>query len=210
MLQRLDLEDCPLEEVPRLDGLIALTTLHIKFTKLVGEPPILSKLLALKDIDISEWKGPICTSIQNLQKLEMLSLRDCRGEYVVPDLESLKRLRRVFLCNCDFKDLSRLGNSMALESLEVVRRDMLGWLPEFEKLTKLSCLSIWNSKRLRNWPRASHLCLLKELAVDKSSMWKFMPILETLIGLQRLSLHAERFENVLSIASLSQFKSLEI
>ncbi|KAG0598142.1 hypothetical protein M758_12G049500 [Ceratodon purpureus] len=210
-LRWLDIEKCPLQDVPGLDGLFFMTTLVASFGKLSGEPPVLSKLSALKIVCIDRWNGPIWASIQSLLILEELHLSVCKGEDVMPDLKDLERLRNVTLGFCEYKDLSGLSNSTALETLFLDRCEKLERLPEFGRLTKLTELDIMGCPNLRDWRSESELCSLKTLAVDGSSVTSFVRDLETLTRLRQLYLCGSECETVLSMASLcSQLESLAI
>ena len=202
---------CPMQGLPGLHGLISLTNLFASFDEIEGEQPLFSNLSALKVACINGWTGSnLWTSIRNLLMLETLTLKDCRGDDVVPDLQKLKRLKRVIIINCDVKDLSGLSNGTALEVLHVYYCDRLERLPEFERPTKLIDLRINGCKNLGDWPSASNLCSLVSLKVDSVSLTKIMPNLEKLTSLQDLMLCGEGCENVLSMAFLSQLETLEV
>ena len=210
-LQLLNTQLCPLQGLPGLDGLISLTELCASFGGISREQPLFSNLSALKVAWISGWTGSnLWTSIRNLPMLETLTLKDCRGDDVVPDLQNLKRLKRVLISYCDIADLSVLSNVTALEVLHVCYCDRLERLPEFERPTKLIDLRIYGCKNLGDWPSASNLCSLVSLKVDNVSLTKIMPNLGELTSLQDLMLCGEGCENVLSMAFLSQLETLEV
>ena len=210
-LQKLNTVLCPMQGLPGLDGLISLTELCSSFGGIAGEQPLFSNLSALKVAFIIGWNGcNLWTSIQNLPMLETLSLEDCRGDDVVPDLQNLNRLKQVIIIKCDVKYLSGLSNATELEVLHVFRCDGLERLPEFERPSKLTELRIDGCKNLGDWPSASNLCSLVSLKVDSVSLTKIMPNLEKLTSLQDLMLCGEGCENVLSMAFLSQLETLEV
>jgi Leucine-rich repeat (LRR) protein len=209
-LQALYTWECPVQEAPGLDGLVGLVSLAASLGKLSREPPVLSNLLVLKVVIIQGWNGLIWNSIQNLLLLEEILLYDFKGEDVVPDLLSLKRLRVVKLWNGNLKDLSGLSNSMALERLQIHSCGELERLPEFERLTNLSGLGITSSNNLRDWPSASNLGSLKELLVDEFSLMKIVHDLDKLSSLRELELLGVGCENVLNMASLSHLKTLKL
>ncbi|KAG0554019.1 hypothetical protein KC19_12G056800 [Ceratodon purpureus] len=201
-LRELDVAKCPVQKVPRLDGLLSMTELYASFGKLSGEQPVLSKLSALKIVVIDGWNGPIWASIRSLLMLEVLQLFVCKGDDVMPDLQNLERLREVALVGCEYKDLSGLSNSTALETLSLDRCEKLERLPEFGRLTKLTSLTIVGCPNLRDWRSESTLCSLKTLAVNGSSVTSFVRDLETLTRLRELYLNGSECENVLSLTSL--------
>ena len=210
-LSHLNLVRCPMQGLPFLDGLISLIGLCASFGAIAGEKPLFSNLSALKVACIIGWNGcNLWTSIQNLPMLEFLSLEDCRGDDVVPDLQNLERLKHVIIFNCVVRDLSGLSNVTALEVLHVFRCDGLERLPEFERPSKLTELRIDGCKNLGDWPSASNLCSLVSLKVDSVSLTKIMPNLAKLTSLQDLMLSGEGCENVLSLAFLSQLETLEV
>lgn len=209
-LRELCILESPVQEVPGLDGLVGLVFLSISLGKLSREPPVLSNLPMLKRVLIDGWNGLIWKSIQNMLMLEEIMLNHCKGEDVVPDLPSLKRLRMVTLMYCNFKDLSGLSNSTTLEKLEIHYCGELERLPEIERLTNLSGLSITHSNNLRDWPSASNLGSLKQLEVDEFSLMKIVPDLDMLSGLRELELNDKGCEHVLNMASLSQLETLKL
>ena len=152
--------------VPGLGGLISPTTLCASFGDKSRNQLMFSRLSALKVVEVQGWNGPIWPSLQNLAFLEDLCLWGCKGsEYVVPNLQNLKRLRLVLLDDCKYKSLSGLSNSTALEPLWVHDCDELVKLPEFQRLSKLTDLSIKACHELREWPSES-------LEVDEFSFYK--------------------------------------
>jgi hypothetical protein len=210
-LQTLDIEDCPVQEVPGLDGLVALTKLHASFGMLLRDQPVrsLSKLSMLKQVKIWGWSGPIWTSIQSLLVLEDLQLLDCTGdESVVPDLRSLVRLKFVFLLKCNCKDVTGLSNSVALETLWFYACAKLERLPKLERLTKLTHLGILGCGSLQDSP--SSLCSsLHSLDVDvPASLMRFAT---SSTGLRRLSLWGKGngWEEALSMIKSSRLETLD-
>jgi Leucine-rich repeat (LRR) protein len=196
-LQRLDIKDCPVQEVPGLDGLVALTILHASFGMLAKPVRSLSKLSMLKQVKIGGWSGPIWTSIQSLLVLEHLQLADLTGdESVVPDLRSLARLKFVLLIRCNCKDATGLSNSVALEALNFFSCEKLERLPKLERLTKLTHLAIKGCVSLQDSP--SSLCSsLHSLTVDvPASLMRFAT---SSTGLRRLALSDDGWEDALSI-----------
>ena len=210
-LQRMNTVLCPMQGLPGLHGLVSLTELCASFGEIEGEQLLFSNLSALKVACIVGWnRKNLWSSIQNLPMLEFLSLEDCRGDDVVPDLQNLKRLKRVIIINCDVKDLSGLSNGTALEVLHVCHCDRLERLPDFERPTKLIDFRINSCNNLGGWLSASNLCSLVSLKVDSVSLTKIMPNLENLTSLRDLMLCGEGCENVLSMGFLSQLETLEV
>ena len=125
--------------------------------------------------------------------LETLVLRDCEGEDVVPDLQSLEGLKSVFLYECGYKDLSGLSSSTGLEELVIRGCGSLERLPKFERLTNLRGLRIMGCKNLRDWLWGeSVLCSsLLNVAVDGFSLIGVAPYLETMTGIRELHLHGQ-------------------
>jgi Leucine-rich repeat (LRR) protein len=206
-LHTLDIKDCAVQEVPGLDGLLALTTLHASFDMLAKPVSNLTKLWMLKQVLIRGWSGPIWTSIQSLLVLEDLQLLDCTGdESVVPDLRSLARLKVVGLYKCNCKDVTGLSNSVALERLCIHFCAKLERLPKLERLTVLNHLAITGCVSLQDSP--SSLCSsLHSLSVDVSSLMRFAT---SWTGLRRLTLWGEGCYDVLSIMTILMASRLEI
>ncbi|KAG0598288.1 hypothetical protein M758_12G061400 [Ceratodon purpureus] len=202
-LQELRIEECLVQCKPGVASLFALESLR----------PSVSKLSVLEVITISKWNGLIWTSIRNLPMLRKLKLRDCEGDDVVPDLQSLKRLKSVKLESCDYKDLLGFSTVTALETLRIHACNELKRLPEFERLTKLRQFHIYGrylEYDIRDWPSASDMCSLEVLSVDEISSTKIVPDHESFSGLRKLNLYGSGCENVLSMASSSQLEFLSI
>ena len=189
-LSGLKLENMPgLTALPELSGLVAFTTLSIRYCGGLTALPELSSLGALTTLEVNNCPGlTALPELSSLVALATLTITSCLGLTALPELSSLVSLKALNIYGCPATALPELSSLLALTKLEINNCPGSTALPELSSLVALETLQIFRCDDLTALPELSSLGALTTLKINDCSGLTALPELSSLVSLATIDI----------------------
>ncbi|ORX77341.1 L domain-like protein [Anaeromyces robustus] len=230
-LEKLDLRNNSLKELPRIENLINLQELILSQNSLSKVPSGIEQLNKLQRLDLSSNNINEFPEIEKLINLQELKLNNNGFSSVPSGIEQLIKLQILDLSNNRIKKFPEIGKLTNLQELKLnnngfnnvpsgieqlnklqrlnLSRNNIGEFPEIEKLINLKELDLSNTG-LTRLPYFREFIYIRILNLNKNYLMEFQEI-EKFINLQELLLKDNAFKRIPSeIKQLDKLKLVDL
>ena len=196
-LTRLNAESNLYSDLKPVENLTNLTWLEFHTTK-VTDMDSIKNLTKLSALYTSSYVSDISV-LENLNNLTILHLCNNKNILDISVLESLTKLKHLYINNNNISDISVLGNLTNLNTLEV-NNNLISNISILKNLTNLNTLKISNNNIL-DISIIKNLTNLNRLEANNNQI-SDISSLSNLISLNNLSLYNNKISNISSLNNL--------